>query len=76
MSNKAKKKEIKNEISSLVLHKRPIRTLSLFITYVTKTLGGLMAQAARNRIARFVGRDDVDSRQRRCISWHHKSLSA
>eukprot|EP00938_MAST-03A_sp_MAST-3A-sp1_P004958 g4958.t1 len=52
MSNKAKKKEV-DEISSLVLHKRPIRTLSLFISYVTKTLGGLMAQAARNRIVRF-----------------------
>ena len=50
----SKAKKGKNEISSLVLHRRPIRTLSLFFSYITKTLGGLMAQAARNQMVRFV----------------------
>jgi len=49
---KRKKDRVRDEISSLVIHRRPVRTLSLFFSYVGKTLGSGVRSASRNETAR------------------------
>lgn len=45
-------KKMKKEISSIVLHKRPVQTLKLFLSYVTKTIFEFVSKASRNAFVR------------------------